>query len=176
MLPVARLGIDARVHGVRYPAKAVQSLASYGIDFAGWLPNHRVAEAFASARLTIHVPRRAYVKGLPGIPTIRVFEALACGIPLISAPWPDSEGLFPEGSYLTAKDSDAMTAAISLVLRDRDLADELRLRGLRAIERQHSCAHRTAQLLDIVASLRCPAPGAPCSTNLQSSEALAQCE
>ena len=29
---------------------------------------------------------------LPGIPTIRVFEALACGIPLVSAPWQDTRG------------------------------------------------------------------------------------
>jgi spore maturation protein CgeB len=34
---------------------------------------------------------------LPGIPTIRVFEALACGIPLVSAPWDDSEHLFRPG-------------------------------------------------------------------------------
>ena len=36
-------------------------------------------------------------KALPGIPTIRVFEALACGIPLVSAPWQDEEGLFRPG-------------------------------------------------------------------------------
>ena len=47
--------------------------------------------------MTVHVPRRPYVEALPGIPTIRVFEALACGIPLVSAPWADSEGLFPPG-------------------------------------------------------------------------------
>lgn len=171
MLPVARLGLDARVHGVRYPARAVQSLASHGIDFAGWLPNHRVAEAFGEARLTVHVPRQAYAKRLPGIPTIRVFEALACGIPLVSAPWRDSEGLFPEGSYLTAANTDAMTAAISLILRDRDLADELRSRGLRAIERQHSCAHRAVELLDIVASLKGSARAVPYPTH-QFSEAV----
>jgi hypothetical protein len=33
----------------------------------------------------------------PGIPTIRVFEALACGVPLICAPWRDEENLFPPG-------------------------------------------------------------------------------
>ena len=34
---------------------------------------------------------------LPGIPTIRPFEALACGIPLVSAPWHDAEHLFRDG-------------------------------------------------------------------------------
>ena len=37
---------------------------------------------------------------LPGIPTIRVFEALACGIPLVSAPWHDAEGLFRPATTL----------------------------------------------------------------------------
>ena len=45
----------------------------------------------------MHVPRRFYVEALPGIPTIRVFEALACGIPLLSAPWSEAEGLFRPG-------------------------------------------------------------------------------
>ena len=40
--------------------------------------------AFAGARATVHVPRRPYVRACPGIPTIRVFEAMACGIPLVS--------------------------------------------------------------------------------------------
>lgn len=52
---------------------------------------------FAQFKVTIHVPRRPYTQALPGIPTIRLFEALACGIPLIGAPWDDVEGLFTPG-------------------------------------------------------------------------------
>ena len=33
----------------------------------------------------MHVPRRPYVETLPGIPTIRPFEALACGTPVVAA-------------------------------------------------------------------------------------------
>jgi hypothetical protein len=40
----------------------------------------------------VHVPRRFYVQRLPGIPTIRVFEALACGIPLVCSPWDGLRG------------------------------------------------------------------------------------
>ena len=60
-------------------------------------------EVFARFRVTVHVPRRPYVEALPGIPTIRVFEALACGIPLVCAPWDDAEGLFTPGRRLPGR-------------------------------------------------------------------------
>ena len=84
-------------------------LARYGAHYRGWLPNYRAPEVFAAHLLTIHVPRRFYADQLPGIPTIRVFEALACGIPLVSAPWEDAEHLFTPGKdYLVARDGAEM--------------------------------------------------------------------
>jgi spore maturation protein CgeB len=50
------------------------------------------------------------VQALPGIPTIRVFEAFACGLPLVCAAWEDAEGLFTPGEdYLVAHDGREMT-------------------------------------------------------------------
>jgi len=152
--PAARLRLRTRVHGVRYPAGAREMLAASAIEHAGWLPNHRVPAAFSRARITVHIPRRPYVEALPGIPTIRMFEALACGIPLACAPWPDEEGLFPPDSYLTADSEDAMTAALAGLLDDREVAANLAANGLRAIRERHTCAHRVAELLRIVDTLR----------------------
>ena len=75
-----------------------------GPNTRGWLPNYRVPEVFAAYRMTVHVPRRPYVENLPGIPTIRVFEALACGIPLICAPWEDTREAFPAGDRLSSRE------------------------------------------------------------------------
>jgi spore maturation protein CgeB len=110
--------------------------------------------AFARHRVTVHVPRRPYVEALPGIPTIRVFEALACGIPLVSAPWRDAEGLFPEGSYLQAESGEAMERQLAAVLADPDLRRGLAETGLAAIRARHSCAHRVDELLAIDAAIR----------------------
>jgi spore maturation protein CgeB len=154
--PASRLRLRTRIHGVRYPEGVLRRLAENSISFGGWLPNHRAPAAFARARVTVHVPRRAYVEALPGIPTIRMFEALACGIPLLCAPWSDTEGLFPAGSYLAAQSEEQMTAALSLVLRDCELAAELSHAGLCAIRSRHTCAHRAAELLDIIDKLRRP--------------------
>src|SRR5205085_9261795 len=77
--PAKALGLKARIHGVRYPASALQLLEDAEIEYAGWLPNFEAPHAFAGYKFTVHIPRRPYVEALPGIPTIRIFEALACG-------------------------------------------------------------------------------------------------
>jgi spore maturation protein CgeB len=149
--PVAALGLRARVHGVRYPDHARAALARAGIDYAGWLPNHAVPRVFADFRVTVHVPRRPYAAALPGIPTIRPFEALASGIPLISAPWEDVEGLFTPGQdYLVARDGAEMTRLLRAVLADPALARSLTEHGWRTIRDRHTCAHRVDELLAIV--------------------------
>ncbi|MFL6248755.1 MAG: glycosyltransferase, partial [Thermoanaerobaculia bacterium] len=149
--PVRDLGLRARVHGVRYPEHAIESLRRAHIEYAGWLPNWRVPEVFSRYRLTVHVPRRPYATVLRGIPTIRPFEALACGIPMISAPWDDVEGLFTPGKdYLVARDGKEMRKLMLDVLNDRELAQSVVAHGLQTIERRHTCAHRVTELLDIV--------------------------
>jgi spore maturation protein CgeB len=154
--PVRALGLRARVHGVRYPAEARQSLTAAGIDYAGWLPNYEAPELFARYGVTVHVPRRPYARALPGIPTIRVFEALACGIPLVTAPWDDAEGLFTPGEdFLVAADGAAMRRHLRDVLADADLARSLADHGRRTILARHSCAHRADELFAIAAELGC---------------------
>jgi len=152
--PVADLALSATVHGVRYPEGALAELAQAGLAYKGWIANADVPAAFARHRVTMHVPRRPYRETLPGIPTIRVFEALACGLPLICAPWDDAEGLFRPGrDYLVAHDGREMRDHLRAVLSDPGLAASLRESGLETIRSRHTCAHRVAELMDIVGRL-----------------------
>ena len=152
--PVRMLRLRARIHGVRYPAEALAKLRGAGIDYAGWLPNYEAPRVFGRFRVTVHVPRRPYVEALPGIPTIRVFEALACGIPLVSAPWSDVEGLFTPGEdFLVASNRDEMREQLHTVLADRALAAKLAQHGRQTILDRHTCAHRVDELLAIHAEL-----------------------
>jgi spore maturation protein CgeB len=154
LCPIADLGLRATIHGVRYPAAAVSRIARAGARFAGWLPNFRVPEVFANHAVTVHVPRRPYARALPGIPTIRVFEALACGVPLVTAPWDDTEGLFTPGEdFLVASSGDRMRAQLGALLADRAMARAVAERGRRTVLARHTCAHRVDELLAIVASL-----------------------
>ena len=152
--PVRDLHLRASVHGVRYPPEALRALDAAGIAYRGWLPNWRVPEVFARAALTVHVPRGPYAHALPGIPTIRMFEALACGIPLVSAPWSDCEHLFEPGTdYLGVRNGRQMRAALLEVLNNRELASSLAASGLRRILLRHTCSHRVDELAAIVAGL-----------------------
>ncbi len=155
--PAKALGLTGTVHGVRYPDDALARLAETKLDFRGWLPNAAAPSVFARHRLTLHVPRRPYVESLPGIPTIRVFEALACGIPLICAPWEDAEGLFRPGEdYLVARNGEEMQAQMRRVLSDPDLAGDLAGSGLERILARHTCAHRVQELLSILQTSASP--------------------
>lgn len=150
--PAGRLGLSGRVHGVRYPPEALQSLERAGLFYRGWIANFEAPRAFSQHRVTVHVPRRPYVKMLPGIPTIRVFEVLAAGIPLISAPWDDVEGLFRPGEdFLFAGDGLEMEKQLKRVLADPALAAALQTSGLETIRNRHSCSHRVEELFAILA-------------------------
>jgi spore maturation protein CgeB len=153
--PVRRLGLRATVFGVRYSPEALRALASAGITYGGWLANAEVPSTFAKARVTVHVPRRPYARQLHGIPTIRPFEAMACGIPLISGPWKDSENLFSAGAdFVFAENGNAMTDWLERVLSDAVLSSRLSRTGLHTIKSRHSCAHRADELLGIYEALR----------------------
>ncbi len=152
--PSAALNLPLDIYGVRYPEAALAVIAGAGARYRGWLPNAEVPSVFARHVFTAHVPRRFYATHLPGIPTIRVFEALACGIPLLSAPWVDAEHLFNPGrDFLIARDPEDMERLMIELANDGDLRRELIASGLATIRARHTCAHRVDELLGIVAGL-----------------------
>ena len=156
--PIRDLALSASVFGNGYPPETLAMLAHGEIAYRGWLPNFRVPETLARYRVAIHVPHRLHARALPGIPSLRIFEALACGIPLICAPWADTEELFTEGKdFLVARNGFEMQRQLWALLNDAEMANELTLHGLKTIYARHSCKHRAKELLDIHAQFARPA-------------------
>jgi spore maturation protein CgeB len=152
--PATSLGLRTRVHGVRYPPKALARLERARVDYGGWIPNFSVPAVFARYRATVHIPRRAYAESLPGIPDIRVFEALACGIPLVCSSWDDAEGLFTPGrDYLVARSGQEMKRLLRELLTDAEAARAMAEHGRRTILARHTCVHRVNELFNIVSAL-----------------------
>lgn len=137
------------VYGVRYPEEALKQLKQAGARYGGYLPNLEAVRVYGESRLTVHIPRQQYADAMHGIPTIRVFEALACGIPLISAPWSDSERLFRDGDFATARSGEEMQAEMERLLGDEAAAQAQAQRGLETVLARHTCGHRAEELTAI---------------------------
>jgi spore maturation protein CgeB len=144
------------IHGVRYPAPVLDTIKRYyGVEYRGWLPNYSVPAAFAQTRLGIHVVRRQYACVLHGTPTIRVFEALACGVALVSTRWHDTDGLFRAGrDYLVVDTRKQMEEALDWLWRDEAAREQIGRNGAARVSAMHTCRHRVEQLLGIVARVR----------------------
>ncbi len=153
--PIAALRLQrAAVYGVRYSSLAKQQLQQAGITYRGYLPNLQAPHVYSCCALTLHIPRRCYSNGLSGIPTIRMFEAFACGVPLICSPWTDVEGLFrPNEDFITVANGDGMKAEISRLLRDDRARQQLSMNALNTIRQRHTCEIRASQFEDICEEL-----------------------
>jgi len=148
--PARRLAAEAFVvGGPQYP------------DTADWPENVRhvdhVAPAehprfYASQRLTLNVTRAPMVAA-GWSPSVRLFEAAACGVPVVSDGWPGLETFFVPGEeILVAETADD-------VVRMLAHTDEARLveigRQARArVLAEHTAERRATQLEEHVASLQ----------------------
>jgi len=153
--PVKELrNCKAVAYGVRYPEEGRESLAAAGIQYRGYLPSLTAPEAYAHSKLSLHVPRRQYTNGLSGIPTIRVFEALACGATLVCAPWEDVEHLFrPKDDYVVVNSGAEMKSKLDELLRDAAARRQIGENGRQIILQRHTCRHRAQQLTEICEGL-----------------------
>ena len=99
---------------------------------------------YGRQRFTLNVTRADMVAA-GWSPSVRLFEAAACGVPIVSDRWPGLGDLFADGTeILTA----ATTADVTTILADlpepdrRAVADAARARVLAA----HTADHRAAEL------------------------------
>jgi spore maturation protein CgeB len=109
---------------------------------------------YSSQRYTLNITRRDMVRAGYS-PSVRLFEAAACGTPIISDYWKGLEKIFePDREILISQSSDDTIRYL------HDLSEEQRLEiGRRARERvlaQHTAAHRAEELEKIMLeALRC---------------------
>jgi spore maturation protein CgeB len=134
------------IGGAQYPADFPWSPNIY---FVRHLPPSEHAAFFASSRLTLNVTRKAMVE-MGWCPSGRLFEAAACGVPLLSDAWEGIQDFFKPGSeILLASRQEDVLAALEMEDHElRRLAESARERTLE----QHSSASRAQQLVDLLES------------------------
>jgi spore maturation protein CgeB len=146
LLAPARARPDLRflVGGAQYPADT------------SWPANVRLiphvapgdhSEFYASSPLTLNITR-APMAALGHCPAARLFEAAACGVPVLSDVWDGLSDFFEPGTeILLADEPGAALEALALPAAHK-LAIGRRARA-RVLAR-HTAAHRAAELIDLV--------------------------
>jgi spore maturation protein CgeB len=127
--------------------------AQYPQDFP-WAPNiyflrhldpSQHSAFFSSSRLTLNVTRQAMVD-VGWCPSGRLFEAAACGVPLISDSWDGLHDFFAADEIIVASSTDDVTHA--LAMSDEHLAAMARRARDRVLE-QHSSMQRATEMIDV---------------------------
>ncbi|MHC2252815.1 CgeB family protein [Bradyrhizobium embrapense] len=104
----------------------------------------RHAAFYSEQRFTLNITR-ADMRALGFSPSVRLFEAAACGTPIISDRWPGIETILEPGAEILLVDDSGDVVEIL-----RDMPDERRqsigARARRRILADHTPAHRARQL------------------------------
>ncbi|KRQ06405.1 CgeB family protein [Bradyrhizobium sp. DASA03076] len=140
----ARQDLRFLIGGAQYPDDFPWSPNIY---FVRHLPPSEHAPFFASSRLTLNVTRNAMAE-MGWCPSGRLFEAAACGVPLLSDDWPGIEEFFTPGSeILIAHDAQDTLGALAMSSSD------LQCIAGRAYERtmeQHTSDKRARELVALL--------------------------
>lgn len=145
MLAPARSWLDGRfiVAGPQYPQATAWPKNT---RYVSHLPPGEHRDFYCSQRFTLNITR-ADMLAAGYSPSVRLFEAAACGVPIISDDWEGIESFFEPGlEVLIARDSRDSTR----FLRELPEAEREAI-GTRARQRvleSHTASHRAAELED----------------------------
>lgn len=149
----ARLRPDMRfvIGGAQYPDTFPWTSNIY---FVRHLPPALHPGFYCSSRLTVNVTRKAMAE-MGYCPSGRLFEAAACGVPVISDAWEGLEDFYrPGAEILLCQTTEDVLHALSLS------AEELQAIAKNARERtlsDHTAAQRAAELVRILEGDACQA-------------------
>ncbi|TFZ07233.1 glycosyltransferase [Ramlibacter henchirensis] len=123
------------------------------IRFVSHLPPAEHPAFFSSSRLTLSVTRRAMAEN-GHCPSGRLFEAAACGTPLVSDWWAGLDEFFTPGrEILVARTTD--DAVQALELGDEELSRIARAARERVLD-EHTSAHRARELESLLENALAP--------------------
>lgn len=112
-------------------------------------PEHRAF--YCAQRATLNVTRRDMI--LAGFsPSVRLFEAAACGVPIISDSWPGIETVFTPGEEILVANTTADVVRYIVSLTD-ERRSQLAQRARARVLREHTAMHRAASLEKLVFEL-----------------------
>jgi spore maturation protein CgeB len=161
-LPLRRLLIESAqqatalkfaVAGSLYPQDMIWP---ENVDRIEHLPPQDHPQFYNSQRYTLNVTRSAMIRAGYS-PSVRLFEAAACGTPIISDAWPGLETFFRPGlEILIAATQDDVLRFLNDIPEQQRLSIGARARA--RILKEHTAANRAAELVDFIQSVRTGVP------------------
>ena len=123
------------------------------IWFVKHLPPPEHAAFYSSSALTVNTTR-ADMAAMGWCPSGRLFEAAACGCPVLSDRWDGLDRFFTPGEeiLLAGDETDALAALALGSARLREIGEAARAR----FGRDHTSGHRADELLALLATIRAP--------------------
>lgn len=107
---------------------------------------------YCGQRFTLNLTRADMIRAGHS-PSVRLFEAAACGVPIISDAWPGLAALFqPELEILIARSADDVRDILSSFSPER--AQQIGGRARRRVLAEHTAEHRASELESYVAEAR----------------------
>jgi spore maturation protein CgeB len=131
------------VAGSQYPSELIWPDNIARVEH---LPPNKHAEFYRSQRFTLNLTRQEMLSAGYS-PSVRLFEAAACGVPIISDSWPGLDTLLTPGrEILTVENTRQVVEVLNGLSEDRrrDIAAAARQRLLAS----HTPLHRARQLED----------------------------
>lgn len=125
------------------------------VVYLGRLPQDDLARVVAGATVAVSPQNGAAGRAVSGVSPLKVFEAMAAGVPVVVTDLPGARDVVEEarcGRIVAAGDADAMARGVAAVVGDPDLA-QLKERARVAAVEQHSWSVRamaTGSILDLV--------------------------
>lgn len=119
----------------------------------GRLPHDELPSVIAGALVSLAPVQAFQGREATGLSSIKVWEALACGVPVVVTDWPGcAEVVRAEGCGIVVppEDAEAVAEAVALLHSDRALRDEHGRRGRAVVEREYSwerAAEKTERVL-----------------------------
>jgi spore maturation protein CgeB len=138
---VARPGKRFVVAGAQYPEDIVWP---DNVERVEHLPPERHRGFFARRRFTLNITREEMLRAGYS-PSVRLFEAAACGVPIVTDAWDGLDEFFvPNEEILVARSTDDALEILDDVNPDK--ARAIGLAGRRRVLASHTGAHRAAEL------------------------------
>lgn len=141
------------IAGAQYPQDFPWSSNIY---FVRHLPPPEHAAFFCSSRLTLNVTRRAMAE-MGWCPSGRLFEAAACGVPILSDNWEGLDTFFRPNEEIILAVGAADTVA-ALESGDQELLSMARRARERTLE-EHSSSRRASELVQLLDGCNNAEPG-----------------